>query len=243
MSSPGFTSENASADSRSFAVSVFQSLNWTPCPFLLTAPELRWCVARGFWQHVGGQSGYPWYTAVCLRWKHTGQRIQIHSHTNGTFWQFLRVHCTSINSQAGLFLKCRVCHTGVRWRSWVLEWWDWGDSYSVVIVLVYGRTILNSGSFCPAGRRQENWFCKRNKVWLVHLCKEADSLHILKEAHFIYWYGSRWCGLLASLRNIIQHSSRLAPFQPSNPHRWLLEGTFTSEIREVKDGQGRDGWH
>ena len=61
ISSPGLTSGNTSADSHSFAVSVFQSLDWMPCPFLLTAQELHWYGARGFWLRVGGQSGYTVY--------------------------------------------------------------------------------------------------------------------------------------------------------------------------------------
>lgn len=40
-----------------------------PCPFLLTSPELHWCVARGFWQHFVGQSGYAWHVAVTSKLK------------------------------------------------------------------------------------------------------------------------------------------------------------------------------
>lgn len=48
ISSPGLTLGNTSADSHSCAVSVFQSSAWTQCPFLLTAQELHWYDARGF---------------------------------------------------------------------------------------------------------------------------------------------------------------------------------------------------
>ncbi len=58
ISSPGLTWGNTLAESHSFAVSVFRSLDWVPCHFLLTAQELHWYLARGFWLHVGGQSGY-----------------------------------------------------------------------------------------------------------------------------------------------------------------------------------------
>lgn len=57
ISSPGLTSGNTLHDSHSFAVSVFQSLDWKLCPFLLTAQKQQWDDARGFWLHVGGQSG------------------------------------------------------------------------------------------------------------------------------------------------------------------------------------------
>lgn len=68
-SSLRFTAEIASADGHSFAVSVFQSSDCAPCPFLLTSPELHWCVARGFWQRFVGQSGYAWHAAVTSKLK------------------------------------------------------------------------------------------------------------------------------------------------------------------------------
>lgn len=97
-----------------------------------------------------------------------------------------------------------------------------------------GVTILNGRIFffhvlpvCGRG----NWSYKRNNARLFHLCKEAASLHVLKGTHFICWCGSRWCGSLASLRNIIRRSSRPDPPQPSGARR-LLRGTFTLK----KDG-------
>lgn len=61
-SSLRFTAEIASADGHSFTVSAFQSSDCAPCPFLLTSPELHWCVARGF---LAAFRGAEWLCLAC----------------------------------------------------------------------------------------------------------------------------------------------------------------------------------
>lgn len=56
------------------------------CPFLPTAQEQHWYDARGFWQHVGGQSGYPWYMSVCMGWEKNRAVV-----TELQKWDFLTV--------------------------------------------------------------------------------------------------------------------------------------------------------